>query len=974
MKTNLELDHQFWLEEDSIVGKILIDIASKATSEEILPVFLNDEVKFRPEFYIQVHHDKILVFMNANDEDTPIRLLFTHKTEEKLSETHKPTRRIQTLANQKTINCENEKLRPFIKFMDENQCEWLYPLITEITPCNSSNFARIFGYNSFFYHWFKEAPKNLSSDVLELWKKYFQQIYHDSNLSKDLYWTHFYLILVCQELLVVLNEFDEYQSYNLQTLFPTLSLLIEQYFLSNQFQDITMRRILRKALRTTIIYNPPQQISDILYLFYQELISFSHRHKLGEYYTTIELCRDMVKTVYSPGESVLDPACGSGMFLLEAINLIIEDNKEINESALHALYGMDINPLSIIITKLNLMIAVLYLQKLSICREINWDRSVDVLLSHIDIGDYLFHKLDIKYDVILGNPPWIVINSINSEDYKEKLKILARTLRISTDTQNISNLEISSLFLEKSAGFHLKSGGKLFLVVSAGILTGSQNEKVRRFTNLKNICIWKFDHDLFNIHNVCILAEFGQEPPANKYRILVKNKVSTNHGNFITKSSETYIPVYIRAANNFYALHEVKDKIMEEEGGVGRFIPELKRTLRVEKSPYHNEFRQGACIGPRNLLFVSILPKGQNSSNLISIIPDSLIRSKRYGGWSYKAFDKTTIEYSYLHWVLKSTELVPFHILRYSTVFLPLKNDYSNRDALKKFQSLTENDLFELFGNDTRARDHYLFLHSTYINNIKSGAAIANLFENINYNNKLLHENQQQSKKVIYSGIGSKVKAAFVQTNALVDSSLYYYVPKSDLEAYYLVGVLNSPTITEFTKWMGSTGAGGSLRNIHKNPLKCYIGVYKGTPAQKMIAKLARSIEDYVKTYCFEFIFSQIQSALLCRFCSNCGKFFDAEKFKEHNQECVQSNDYQFYSEIFHSITEKEKLLLTNTNSLKQIILQMDLESPFNKYQKIWTLLSLLIKPKTLQNRLWKNELYQKKIHVLDTAVKRLWS
>ncbi|GAJ11998.1 unnamed protein product, partial [marine sediment metagenome] len=43
---------------------------------------------------------------------------------------------------------------------------------------------------------------------------------------------------------------------------------------------------------------------------------------------------------------------------------------------------------------------------------------------------------------------------------------------------------------------------------------GAQNGGIRRFDQLKNVKIWKFDKDLFNIHNICFFGEKGTQNPA----------------------------------------------------------------------------------------------------------------------------------------------------------------------------------------------------------------------------------------------------------------------------------------------------------------------------------------------------------------------------------------------------------------------------------------------------------------------------
>ena len=127
----------------------------------------------------------------------------------------------------------------------------------------------------------------------------------------------------------------------------------------------------------------------------------------------------------------------------------------------------------------------------------------------------------------------------------------------------------------------------------------------RRFTHLKQIQVWNFVQDLFNVHNICIIAKYGDQSIQNKYRIQVITKDFTENYQFCTKKTQIYVPVYIRSGGKFQSLPEMTQEPNSDEWGIGRFIPEHKKTLLVKKSEYHDKFRQGACIGPRNLLFVT---------------------------------------------------------------------------------------------------------------------------------------------------------------------------------------------------------------------------------------------------------------------------------------------------------------------------------------------------------------------------------
>ena len=65
----------------------------------------------------------------------------------------------------------------------------------------------------------------------------------------------------------------------------------------------------------------------------------------------------MIRDVYNFGESLLDPCCGSGNFLTEAVKHILSHNEPLESkiTAINKIYGFDINPISIYVSKINLL-------------------------------------------------------------------------------------------------------------------------------------------------------------------------------------------------------------------------------------------------------------------------------------------------------------------------------------------------------------------------------------------------------------------------------------------------------------------------------------------------------------------------------------------------------------------------------------------------------------------------------------------
>ena len=95
---------------------------------------------------------------------------------------------------------------------------------------------------------------------------------------------------------------------------------------------------------------------DIAAILYQSVIPPDERRQLGEYYTPAWLARAMVEEVVTDplNQRVLDPACGSGTFIVEAVERIIEVAKEAGLGAdetfgklRESVIGIDVHPVAV---------------------------------------------------------------------------------------------------------------------------------------------------------------------------------------------------------------------------------------------------------------------------------------------------------------------------------------------------------------------------------------------------------------------------------------------------------------------------------------------------------------------------------------------------------------------------------------------------------------------------------------------------
>ena len=140
----------------------------------------------------------------------------------------------------------------------------------------------------------------------------------------------------------------------------------------------SVQALVRKMITKLDEYNPgtfsedPAQSRDLLKKLYQQLFPKSVRHDLGEYYTPDWLAEHVLNELGyegDPDKRLLDPACGSGTFLVMAINRIRRwydlnrekcayDEGELLRKILSNVVGFDLNPLAVMAARTNYLVAI----------------------------------------------------------------------------------------------------------------------------------------------------------------------------------------------------------------------------------------------------------------------------------------------------------------------------------------------------------------------------------------------------------------------------------------------------------------------------------------------------------------------------------------------------------------------------------------------------------------------------------------
>jgi type I restriction-modification system DNA methylase subunit len=179
---------------------------------------------------------------------------------------------------------------------------------------------------------------------------------------------------------------------------------------------------------------------------------------------------------------ILDPACGSGAFLNQALEYLIKEHKElqndlalmgdifasyqVEESVLeHNLYGVDINEDAVEIAKLSLWL-----------RTAQKGRPLTKLADKIKCGNSLLAMPfeEKTFDIVIGNPPYVRVQGLKS-NYEDETKLYEEKFVSAT-----GKYDIYALFLEMSFKM-LKISGSLSYILPHKFLISDFGKGIRGF-------------------------------------------------------------------------------------------------------------------------------------------------------------------------------------------------------------------------------------------------------------------------------------------------------------------------------------------------------------------------------------------------------------------------------------------------------------------------------------------------------------
>lgn len=404
-----------------------------------------------------------------------------------------------------------------------------------------------------------------------------------------------------------------------------------------------------------------------------------------------------------------------------------------------------------------------------------------------------------QFNGLVSNPPWLALSKIANNPYQQTLKSKAEKFDIKPEGSSHLHIELATIFLLHSIKEYLVDNSPIGCIVPDTILNGHHHNRFRlgnylsasNPVNFSISKIWKVEKHVFKNNAIVLFGGKSSPGEANSNPI---------PGVQISETAEPEEVIFYR---NRQGNRTAWSEQQLSENDAGFYSPA--------------NFRQGADIMPRNLLFYEVSSSANsrfvNAKSIDPVTSDLAFTVKDAKKFQDFSLSQRLLPVDLFFDIVTSNLLTPFHLAATQKAFLPIKKNNHNI-----WEVLPSN---EINAKGAVTRNTFREIYNTLA---PTSGTVDTIFDLINTRGKLVQQIVEQNGYLVFTGAGGgKVCSAYISmadfdANTLIlDQTVYWAQVNSESEAIYLVGLLNSQSINQIIEDFQPRGAFGK-RHVHKLP------------------------------------------------------------------------------------------------------------------------------------------------------------
>lgn len=428
-----------------------------------------------------------------------------------------------------------------------------------------------------------------------------------------------------------------------------------------------------------------------------------------------------------------------------------------------------------------------------------------------------------KFDVVIGNPPWLSYRYVRNAGYQQDVKALYQHYNLigKKDTKLFTQMDLSTLFFAIARDRYLKPNGKIAFVMPRAVITGAKQHRPFQQIGFSRVLDMEKVSPLFNVPS-CVMIQDGETHTDAIPSVAYKGKLPQHE-------------MELEDANPY--LTSKKDTVSFVDSN-------------IRSTYYHPKFTTGASLFPRTLCFIA-RPIPNARASLIVITDPSVVADSHAPYKTVKLYG--SLEDPFIFTTLLSKHLYPFGFQRLHVIGLPafIENDHLKMIGTADFMIKGYVDSKRWFDAASEKWEA-----------LRKEDSKMTLIERWDYQRTLTKQNINAPYKLIYNASGTNIAACVLSIEEvkkiemyelpsmgfIIDYKTYYYDAPSLDEAHYLCAILNAPCTNKAIKAYQAQGSFGE-RHVVRLPFEaCAIPPFDPTDADHIeLARLSKEAHEVTK-------------------------------------------------------------------------------------------------------------------------------